>query len=132
LFLRSRISAKTCQAGLPARPTDFATSGTSARRNGSRFFLAHIGRDRQRLGGDEFGDLLLALGEHAVVGLDGLGKADIGCGVFVAAEDWVSSGSARSLRSEFPHHLGIAFDHPPTADREQRSPTKASLSAGKK
>src|SRR3954471_18468393 len=38
LFLRSRISANTFQAGLPASPTDFATSGTSARRNGFAFF----------------------------------------------------------------------------------------------
>src|SRR5215831_8603434 len=30
LFLRSRISANTFHAGLPASPTDFATSGTSA------------------------------------------------------------------------------------------------------
>src|SRR6516225_5161473 len=40
LFLRSRISANTFHAGLPARPTDFATSGTSARRNGFAAFSA--------------------------------------------------------------------------------------------
>src|SRR6476620_2403187 len=40
LFLRSRISANTFQAGLPASPTDFATSGTSARRNGFAAFSA--------------------------------------------------------------------------------------------
>src|SRR3954452_21177192 len=38
LFLRSRISANTCQAGLPASPRDCATSGTSARRNGFAAF----------------------------------------------------------------------------------------------
>src|SRR6266516_2952022 len=38
LFFRSRISANTFQAGLPASPTDFATSGTSARRNGFAAF----------------------------------------------------------------------------------------------
>src|SRR6185437_2653572 len=42
LFLRSRISAKTFQAGLPASPTDWATSGTSARRNGLAAFSAPI------------------------------------------------------------------------------------------
>src|SRR5262249_48775198 len=40
LFLRSRISANTFHAGLPASPTDFATSGTSARRNGFAAFSA--------------------------------------------------------------------------------------------
>src|SRR5262249_17677374 len=40
LFLRSRISANTFHAGLPASPTDFATSGTSARRNGLAAFSA--------------------------------------------------------------------------------------------
>src|SRR5262249_40178991 len=38
LFLRSRISANTRDAGLPASPTDFATSGMSARRNGLAAF----------------------------------------------------------------------------------------------
>src|ERR1043166_1099543 len=38
LFLRSRISAKTCHAGLPDRPTSLATSGRSARRNGFAAF----------------------------------------------------------------------------------------------
>src|SRR5262249_2295223 len=38
LFLRSRISANTFHAGLPASPTDLATSGTSARRNGFAAF----------------------------------------------------------------------------------------------
>src|ERR1700678_327640 len=42
LFLRSRISANTFQAGLPARPTDCATSGRSARRNGFSAFSAPI------------------------------------------------------------------------------------------
>src|SRR5262245_59400401 len=37
-FLRSRISANTRHAGLPASPTDFATSGTSARRKGFAAF----------------------------------------------------------------------------------------------
>src|SRR5262249_18121638 len=37
-FLRSRISANTFQAGWPASPTDFATSDTSARRNGFAAF----------------------------------------------------------------------------------------------
>src|SRR6516162_11524058 len=40
LFLRSRISANTFHAGLPVSPTDFATSGTSARRNGFAAFSA--------------------------------------------------------------------------------------------
>src|ERR1700730_17459850 len=38
LFFRSRISAKTCHAGAPASPTDLATSGRSARRNGLAVF----------------------------------------------------------------------------------------------
>src|SRR5580698_11406909 len=42
LFLRSRISANTCQAGLPERPSDFATSALSARRNGFSAFSAPI------------------------------------------------------------------------------------------
>src|SRR5262249_6077383 len=37
-FFRSRISAKTFQAGLPASPTAAATSGRSARRNGLAAF----------------------------------------------------------------------------------------------
>src|ERR1700727_4017375 len=41
-FLRSRISANTFQAGLPASPTDFATSASSARRNGLAAFSAAI------------------------------------------------------------------------------------------
>src|SRR5271169_1359013 len=41
-FLRSRISANTFQAGLPARPSDCATSATSARRNGLAAFSAPI------------------------------------------------------------------------------------------
>src|SRR5579862_1034423 len=41
-FLRSRISANTFQAGLPARLTDFATSGASARKNGLAAFSAPI------------------------------------------------------------------------------------------
>src|SRR6516165_8361837 len=41
-FLRSRISANTCQVGLPERPTDFATSGKSARRNGFAAFSCPI------------------------------------------------------------------------------------------
>src|SRR5580658_6002605 len=39
-FLRSRISANTFHAGLPARPSDFATSALSARRNGFSAFSA--------------------------------------------------------------------------------------------
>ena len=39
-FSRARISANTFQAGLPASPTDCATSGTSARRNGFAAFSA--------------------------------------------------------------------------------------------
>src|SRR5579864_7481209 len=41
-FFRSRISANTCHAGLPARPSDFATSASSARRNGLAAFSAPI------------------------------------------------------------------------------------------
>src|ERR1700722_595237 len=41
-FLRSRISANTFHAGLPARPSDFATSAASARRNGLAAFSAPI------------------------------------------------------------------------------------------
>src|ERR1700733_7920167 len=39
-FLRSRISANTFHAGLPASPTAFATSASSARRNGLAAFSA--------------------------------------------------------------------------------------------
>src|SRR6202790_1481084 len=41
-FLRSRISANTFQAGLPPRPSDFASSALSARRNGLAAFSAPI------------------------------------------------------------------------------------------
>src|ERR1700728_2787248 len=41
-FLRSRISANTFQAGLPASPSDWATSAISARRNGLAPFSAPI------------------------------------------------------------------------------------------
>src|ERR1700719_861444 len=41
-FLRSRISANTFHAGLPLRPSDFATSASSARRNGFSAFSAPI------------------------------------------------------------------------------------------
>src|ERR1700680_2873142 len=41
-FLRSRISANTFHAGLPDRPSDFATSASSARRNGLAAFSAAI------------------------------------------------------------------------------------------
>src|SRR5207248_6190319 len=42
LFLRSRISANTFQAGWPAMPTDLAISGRSARRNGFAAFSPPI------------------------------------------------------------------------------------------
>src|SRR5665213_2497727 len=42
LFLRSRISANTFQAGLPERPRDFASSASSARKNGLAAFSAAI------------------------------------------------------------------------------------------
>src|ERR1700740_1416667 len=41
-FLRSRISADTCQAGAPPSPSDFASSALSARRNGLAAFSAPI------------------------------------------------------------------------------------------
>src|SRR3984885_16054561 len=41
-FLRSRISANTFHAGLPASPTAFATSASSARRNGLAGFSAAV------------------------------------------------------------------------------------------
>src|SRR5580704_9504856 len=41
-FLRSRISANTFHAGPPDRPSDFATSASSARRNGLAAFSAPI------------------------------------------------------------------------------------------
>src|SRR5262249_18689455 len=42
LFLRSRISANTFQAGLPASPTVLATSGRFARKNGFAAFSARM------------------------------------------------------------------------------------------
>src|SRR5438105_996532 len=41
-FLRSRISANTFHAGSPSRPTDLATLGRSARRNGFAAFSSAI------------------------------------------------------------------------------------------
>src|SRR6266404_8865242 len=49
--------------------------------------LAHQGWDRHCLGGNEFCYLLVALQQKGIVGLDGLGKTDIGGGIFVTTKN---------------------------------------------
>src|SRR5262249_60177584 len=81
LFLRSRISANTFQAGLLASPTDFATSGTSARRNGFAAFSAPmvdgmVGFPAAR----SFSTSVSRARSAALAGLGGLAGALVGLG----------------------------------------------------
>ncbi len=121
LFLRSRISANTFQAGLPASPTDFATSGTSARRNGFAAFSAPmiegmVGSAAARSASTSRSRAASAALRGSIV----LAKRMLACRVFVAAVDARIVGQAAQLEQRLPHHFRRALDDAAAADREQR------------
>ncbi len=69
--------------------------------------------------GEKFFDLFLTCGKRCVGGLDGLGEADVGFRIFVAAVDARLVGQAAQLEKRLPHHFRRALDDATAADREQ-------------
>src|SRR5438876_11275375 len=118
LFLRSRISANTFHAGSPVSPTDFATSGTSARRNGFAAFSAPMVDGMVGSLAARSFSTSVSRAQRGIVGFDRFGEGDIGLGIFVAAIDARVVRQRAQLEQRLPHHLRRALDDPPAADRE--------------
>src|SRR5579863_5163925 len=132
-FLRSRISANTFHAGLPDRPSDFATSASSARRNGLAAFSAPIVAGMVGL---PAASCCLTSSARAASALL-FGSMVLAKRILASVYSWpqkncVSSGSARSLSSEFHIISGLPSMTRPQPIENSVSPTKASLSAGRK
>src|SRR5258708_18592778 len=132
-FLRSRISANTCHAGLPASPSDFATSALSARKKGFSAFSAPI----------VAGIVALPAASCCLTCSARAASALLFCSMVLAKRilasvySWpqkncVSSGRLRNLSSDCHIISGLPSITRPQPIENSVSPTKASLSVRKK